>query len=61
VSPKRIVPTGPDPDFKIPHDREKLPGARRRHWRRRRRRTTDGATVAFRDRPHAVRSTRNRS
>jgi putative glutathione S-transferase len=26
VSPKRIVPTGPDPDFKIPHDRKKLSG-----------------------------------
>jgi len=26
VSPKRIVPTGPDPDFEAPHDRDELPG-----------------------------------
>jgi len=26
VSPKRIVPKGPDPDFEAPHDRETLPG-----------------------------------
>jgi len=26
VSPKRIVPTGPDPDFETPHDRDELPG-----------------------------------
>ena len=26
VSPKRIVPMGPDPDFEAPHDRDKLPG-----------------------------------
>ena len=25
VSPKRIVPTGPDPDFAAPHDRDELP------------------------------------
>jgi len=27
VSPKRIVPTGPDPDFEAPHDRDELPGS----------------------------------
>ncbi len=26
VSPKRIVPVGPDPDFEAPHDRDELPG-----------------------------------
>jgi len=26
VSPKRIVPMGPDPDFEAPHDRDELPG-----------------------------------
>ena len=26
VSPKRIVPMGPAPDFEAPHDRDKLPG-----------------------------------
>ncbi|MFT4881512.1 MAG: putative glutathione S-transferase [Salinirussus sp.] len=26
VSPKRIVPTGPDPDFEAAHDRDELPG-----------------------------------
>jgi putative glutathione S-transferase len=26
VSPKRIVPMGPDPDFGAPHDRDELPG-----------------------------------
>jgi len=26
VSPKRIVPTGPDPDFEAPHGRDDLPG-----------------------------------
>jgi len=26
VSPKRIVPVGPDPDFEAPHDRDRLPG-----------------------------------
>lgn len=26
VSPKRIVPTGPDPDFGAPHGRDELPG-----------------------------------
>jgi len=26
VSPKRIVPIGPDPDFEAPHDRDDLPG-----------------------------------
>ena len=26
VSPKRIIPKGPDPDFEAPHDRDKLPG-----------------------------------
>ncbi|MFW6018719.1 MAG: glutathione S-transferase family protein [Halapricum sp.] len=26
VSPKRIVPKGPDPDFGEPHDRDELPG-----------------------------------
>jgi len=26
VSPKRIVPIGPDPDFEAPHDRDELPG-----------------------------------
>jgi putative glutathione S-transferase len=26
VSPKRIVPMGPDPDFEAPHDRDTLPG-----------------------------------
>jgi putative glutathione S-transferase len=26
VSPKRIVPMGPDPDFEAPHDRDDLPG-----------------------------------
>ncbi len=26
VSPKRIVPMGPDPDFEKPHDRDELPG-----------------------------------
>ena len=26
VSPKRIVPTGPDPDFEAPHDRDDLAG-----------------------------------
>jgi len=26
VSPKRIVPVGPDPDFGAPHDRDRLPG-----------------------------------
>jgi putative glutathione S-transferase len=26
VSPKRIVPVGPDPDFEAPHDRDALPG-----------------------------------
>jgi putative glutathione S-transferase len=26
VSPKRIVPKGPDPDFEAPHDRDELPG-----------------------------------
>jgi len=26
VSPKRIVPMGPDPDFEAPHDRDALPG-----------------------------------
>ena len=26
VSPKRIVPAGPDPEFEAPHDREELPG-----------------------------------
>ncbi|QSG12230.1 putative glutathione S-transferase [Halapricum desulfuricans] len=26
VSPKRIVPKGPDPDFEKPHDRDELPG-----------------------------------
>ena len=26
VSPKRIVPMGPDPDFETPHDRGELPG-----------------------------------
>jgi putative glutathione S-transferase len=26
VSPKRIVPIGPDPDFETPHDRDALPG-----------------------------------
>jgi putative glutathione S-transferase len=26
VSPKRIVPMGPDPDFEAPHDRDGLPG-----------------------------------
>ncbi|WP_324663666.1 glutathione S-transferase family protein [Haloarcula sediminis] len=28
VSPKRIVPTGPDPDFEAAHDRDELPGDR---------------------------------
>jgi putative glutathione S-transferase len=27
VSPKRIVPIGPDPDFEAPHDRDRLPGS----------------------------------
>ena len=27
VSPKRIVPTGPDPEFEAPHDRDELPGS----------------------------------
>jgi len=26
VSPKRIVPMGPNPDFEAPHDRDELPG-----------------------------------
>jgi putative glutathione S-transferase len=26
VSPKRIVPVGPDPEFEAPHDRDRLPG-----------------------------------
>ncbi|ACV46784.1 MULTISPECIES: glutathione S-transferase family protein [Halomicrobium] len=26
VSPKRIVPAGPEPDFDAPHDRDELPG-----------------------------------
>lgn len=26
VSPKRIIPMGPDPDFEAPHDRDELPG-----------------------------------
>jgi putative glutathione S-transferase len=26
VSPKRIVPMGPDPDFEAPHDRDELEG-----------------------------------
>jgi len=26
VSPKRIVPKGPDPEFEAPHDRDELPG-----------------------------------
>jgi putative glutathione S-transferase len=26
VSPKRIVPMGPDPDFEAPHERDSLPG-----------------------------------
>jgi putative glutathione S-transferase len=26
VSPKAIVPMGPDPDFEAPHDRDRLPG-----------------------------------
>jgi putative glutathione S-transferase len=26
VSPKRILPMGPDPDFEAPHDRDELPG-----------------------------------